>query len=84
MWRKSLVHALTVACLHAVALELTSELISNGFATMAAQLTGEYVLTFAPERLDGKLQDLTIRTRQSDRVVRSTRKFLAPSPRTSP
>ena len=63
---------------------LTPELASGApFGVIANELIGQYVLTFATERLDGKVHDLRVRVTRADATVRAKRKFKAPQPRGS-
>jgi len=41
------------------------------------ELHYQYVLGFAPQKLDGKIHDLTVRTTSGDYVVRARRNYLA-------
>ena len=41
------------------------------------ELHYQYVLGFAPQKFDGKIHDLTVRTTSGDYVVRARRNYLA-------
>ena len=58
--------------------ELTSarELAST-FARVADELHHQYALGFAPEKLDGKMHDITVRLSRTDLVARARKRYLA-------
>src|SRR5207302_2002084 len=51
--------------------------LSNTFARVAEELHHQYALGFAPERLDGKMHDLAVRTSQAELTVRARKRYLA-------
>ena len=50
------------------------------FARVADELHHQYSLGFTPEKLDGKMHDLTVRTSQPDLTVRARQRYLASKP----
>jgi VWFA-related protein len=58
--------------------ELTStrDLVST-FTRVADELHHQYALGFTPEKLDGKMHDLTVRVPQTELVVRARKRYLA-------
>jgi hypothetical protein len=58
--------------------ELTSPReLSLTFARVADELHHQYALGFAPEKLDGKLHDLTVHLSQPDLIARARKRYLA-------
>ncbi len=58
--------------------ELTSPRdLSSTFARVAEELHHQYALGFAPEKLDGKMHDLTVRASQPELTVRARKRYLA-------
>jgi len=58
--------------------ELTSTRdLASTFARVADELHRQYALGFTPERLDGKMHDLTVRVSRSDVTVRARKRYLA-------
>jgi VWFA-related protein len=47
------------------------------FARVADELHHQYALGFTPEKLDGKMHDLTVRAAQPDLTVRARKRYLA-------
>ena len=58
--------------------ELTStrDLVST-FTRVADELHHQYALGFTPEKLDGKMHDLTVRVPMTELVVRARKRYLA-------
>jgi VWFA-related protein len=54
------------------------------FARVADELHHQYSLGFTPEKLDGKMHDLTVRTSQPDLTVRARQRYLASKPLGAP
>jgi VWFA-related protein len=50
----------------------------TGVGPIVNELRGQYLLSFAPERLDGKVHDLRVRVARPDLTVKARRKFRAP------
>jgi VWFA-related protein len=58
--------------------ELTSpRALASTFARVADELHHQYALGFAPEKLDGKLHDLTVRLSRPDLIARARKRYLA-------
>lgn len=58
--------------------ELTSARdLASTFARVADELHHQYALGFTPEKLDGKLHDLTVRMSQPDLTARARKRYLA-------
>jgi VWFA-related protein len=58
--------------------ELTSARnLAGTFARVAEELHHQYALGFTPEKLDGKMHDLTLRLSRSDLTARARRRYLA-------
>jgi len=58
--------------------ELTSTRdLASTFARVADELHHQYALGFTPERLDGKMHDLTVRVPRPDVSVRARKRYLA-------
>jgi VWFA-related protein len=58
--------------------ELTSPRdLASTFARVAEELHHQYALGFAPEKLDGKMHDLTVRASQPELTVRARKRYLA-------
>jgi hypothetical protein len=58
--------------------ELTSPRdLASTFARVADELHHQYSLGFAPEKLDGKLHDLTVRMSKPDLTARARKRYLA-------
>jgi VWFA-related protein len=58
--------------------ELTSTRdLGSTFTRVADELHHQYALGFAPEKLDGKLHDLTVRLSQPDLIARARKRYLA-------
>ena len=58
--------------------ELTStSALASTFARVADELHHQYALGFAPEKLDGKLHDLTVHLSQPDLIARARKRYLA-------
>src|SRR5437870_5005566 len=58
--------------------ELTSPRdLAATFAHVADELHHQYALGFAPEKLDGKMHDLTVRLSRSDLIPRARKRYLA-------
>ena len=58
--------------------ELTSPHdLSSTFARVANELHHQYALGFTPEKLDGKMHELTIKASKQDLVVRARKRYLA-------
>jgi len=58
--------------------ELTSTRdLGSTFARVADELHHQYALGFAPEKLDGKLHDLTVRLSRPDLIARARKRYLA-------
>lgn len=51
--------------------------INSTFTRVMQELHYQYVLGFAPQKLDGKIHDLFVRTTSGDYVVRARRNYLA-------
>jgi VWFA-related protein len=51
--------------------------LATTFARVANELHQQYALGFTPEKLDGKMHDLTVRTTNPDLVVRARKRYLA-------
>ncbi len=51
--------------------------LSTTFARVAEELHHQYALGFAPENLDGKMHDLTVRTSRTELTVRARKRYLA-------
>jgi VWFA-related protein len=61
--------------------ELTSARdLPSTFARVADELHHQYALGFTPEKLDGKVHDLTVRASQPDLTVRARKRYLASKP----
>jgi VWFA-related protein len=61
--------------------ELTSARdLPSTFARVADELHHQYALGFTPEKLDGKMHDLTVRALQPDLTVRARKRYLASKP----
>jgi Ca-activated chloride channel family protein len=58
--------------------ELTSTRdLASTFARVADELHHQYALGFAPEKLDSKLHDLTVRLSRPDLIARARKRYLA-------
>jgi VWFA-related protein len=58
--------------------ELTSpDALSSTFAKVADELHHQYALGFTPEKLDGKLHDLTVRLSRPDLTARARKRYAA-------
>jgi hypothetical protein len=58
--------------------ELTSTRdLASTFARVADELHHQYALGFTPEKLDGKMHDLTVRLSRSDLIARARKRYLA-------
>jgi len=58
--------------------ELTSPAtLASTFARVADELHHQYALGFTPEKLDGKMHDLTVRLSRSDLIARARKRYLA-------
>ena len=58
--------------------ELTSPRdLASTFARVADELHHQYALGFTPEKLDGKMHDLTVRLSQPDLAARARKRYLA-------
>ena len=57
-------------------LKSTRDLAST-FARVADELHRQYALGFTPERLDGKMHDLTVRASRFDVTIRARKRYLA-------
>ncbi len=58
--------------------ELTSPRdLANTFAKVADELHHQYALGFAPEKLDGKMHDITLHLSRTDLVARARKRYLA-------
>ena len=51
--------------------------VNSTFTRVMQELHYQYVLGFAPQRFDGKIHNLTVRTTNADHVVRARRSYLA-------
>ena len=51
--------------------------LASTFARVADELHHQYALGFAPEKLDGKMHDLTLRASQPELTVRARKRYLA-------
>jgi len=63
-------------------LEKTADL-SPTFTRVAQELHSQYVLGFAPQRLDGRVHKLTVRVKKAGMTARARRSYLAASEKTS-
>jgi VWFA-related protein len=58
--------------------ELTSTRdLASTFARVADELHHQYALGFTPEKLDGKMHDLTVRLSRPDLIARARKRYLA-------
>ena len=58
--------------------ELTStRALASSFAHVADELHHQYALGFAPEKLDGKMHDLTVHLSRPDLIARARKRYLA-------
>jgi hypothetical protein len=58
--------------------ELTSTRdLASTFARVANELHHQYALGFTPEKLDGKMHDLTVRVSQPNLIARARKRYLA-------
>jgi Ca-activated chloride channel homolog len=65
--------------------ELTSTAdLARTFTRVADELHHQYALGFAPEKLDGKMHDLTVRLSRPDLRARARKRYLASPTRSSP
>ena len=65
--------------------ELTSPAaLSPTFARVAEELHRQYALGFTPEKLDGKMHDITVRLSKPDLTARARRRYLASKPLGTP
>jgi Ca-activated chloride channel family protein len=55
----------------------TPATLASTFARVANELHHQYALGFAPEKLDGKMHDITVKTSQADLTVRARKRYLA-------
>jgi len=61
--------------------ELTSARdLAATFARVAGELHHQYALGFTPDKLDGKMHDLTVHLSQPDLIVRARKRYLAAKP----
>jgi hypothetical protein len=61
--------------------ELTSARdLPSTFARVADELHHQYALGFTPEKLDGKMHDLTVRLSRADLAARARKRYLASKP----
>jgi VWFA-related protein len=51
--------------------------LATTFARVADELHHQYALGFAPEKLDGKMHEITVHTSHPDLVVRARKRYLA-------
>jgi len=59
--------------------ELTSRGdLSGGFNRVIDELHHQYALGFAPQKLDGKLHDLTVKVNKPGYTARARKRYLAP------
>jgi VWFA-related protein len=54
--------------------------LPSTFARVADELHHQYSLGFTPEKLDGKMHDLTVRASRPDLTVRARKRYLASKP----
>jgi VWFA-related protein len=54
--------------------------LSSTFSRVADELHRQYALGFTPEKLDGKLHDLTVRLSRPDLTARARKRYLASKP----
>jgi VWFA-related protein len=65
--------------------ELTSTAdLARTFTRVAEELHHQYALGFAPEKLDGKMHDLTVQLSRQDLHARARKRYLATPARNSP
>ena len=58
--------------------ELTStRALASTFARVADELHHQYTLGFTPEKLDGKMHDITVRLSRPDLIARARKRYLA-------
>ncbi len=58
--------------------ELSSPMnLATTFARVANELHQQYALGFTPEKLDGKMHDLTVKASKPDLIVRARKRYLA-------
>jgi VWFA-related protein len=55
----------------------TPAMLASTFARVADELHHQYALGFAPQALDGKLHEITVRTANGDLTVRARKRYLA-------
>jgi VWFA-related protein len=55
----------------------TPATLASTFARVADELHHQYALGFAPEKLDGKLHEITVRASQPELTVRARKRYLA-------
>jgi len=55
----------------------TPATLASTFARVANELHHQYVLGFTPEKLDGKMHDLTVHVSPAELVVRARKRYLA-------
>jgi len=55
----------------------TPATLASTFARVANELHHQYALGFAPEKLDGKMHEITVKTAQGDLTVRARKRYLA-------
>jgi hypothetical protein len=61
----------------------TADLVRT-FTRVADELHHQYALGFAPEKLDGKMHELTVRLSRPDLRARARKRYLATPVRNSP
>jgi VWFA-related protein len=65
--------------------ELNSPMnLATTFSHVADELHQQYALGFTPEKLDGKMHDLAVRTSKSDLTIRARKRYLASKERAAP
>jgi VWFA-related protein len=58
--------------------------LATTFARVANELHHQYALGFTPEKLDGKMHDLTLHLSQPDLMARARKRYLAAKPPPAP
>ena len=58
--------------------------LATTFARVADELHHQYALGFTPEKLDGKMHDLAVRTSKPDLTARARKRYLASKERAAP
>jgi Ca-activated chloride channel family protein len=56
---------------------MSSRDLASAFARVANELHHQYALGFTPEKLDGKMHDLTVHLSRTDLVARARKRYLA-------